>query len=267
MMSGEASNSSTPKLSGQHRKFRKGIKRRHSRGPYLSASDYKLLEGASKKVRYISGVPKRGARWFDKNGVEEITPTSSSDNRDPKNDSVPECTKQDEIDNYVILDSDPEMSHNREIVTFDLAHLSSNQNRMALNHMRFQIHLDMSAKILEPEFEIVGDDIDLPPEWQGCLDLKIQLDKVTELKSGSLLTDGSILADDRTVWIQHRHPARHSSTYQEPQMKRSTVKLVFKEVEDAMEFIRTISPAIPKRCMPDLIHEIVRPSQLGLVMP
>lgn len=83
-MSGEASNSSTSKLSGQHRKFRKGIKRRHSPGPYLSASDYKLLEGASKKVRYISGGPKRGARWFDKNGVEEITPTSSSDNRGPK---------------------------------------------------------------------------------------------------------------------------------------------------------------------------------------
>jgi hypothetical protein len=221
----------------------------------------------------MCGGPKRGGSWFNENGVETLAPILGSDNRDPRTHSVLERTKRNEIGNYVILDSDPEMSHNQKIVTFDLAHMSSNQNRILLNHMRFQVHLDMSAKVLEPGFEIVGDDIDLPPEWQSCLDLKIQLEKVTELKLGSLLTDGSILTDDsilnddRTVWIQHRHPAKHSSTYHEPQMKRSTVKLVFKEVEDAMEFIRIISPAIPKRCIPDLIQEIARLGQLGLVLP
>jgi hypothetical protein len=261
-MSGKASGSSTPKLSGQHRKSSKGTKRRHSPGLHLSASARKLLEGASKKVRYMPGGPGGGGRWFDENGVETIIPISGSDNRDNGHESVPECTKQNEICNYVILDSDQQMSHNREIVTFDLTHLGSNQNRIILNHLRFQIHLDMSAKILEPGFEVVGaNEIDLPSEWQNCLDLKIQLDKVTELKLGSLLTE------DRTVWIQHRHPSRHSSAYQEPQIKRSTVKLIFKKVADAIQFIRTISPAIPRRCITDFTYEIVQSGQPGLIIP
>jgi hypothetical protein len=120
----------------------------------------------------------------------------------------------------------------------------------------------MNAKILEPGFEVArANDIDLPPEWQNCLDLNIKLDKVTELKLGSLLTD------DRTVWIQHRHPSTYPSTYQEPQMKRSTVKLVFQKVEDAIQFIRTIGPAIPRRYMPDFTYEVVQSGQPGLGMP
>ena len=250
-MSGKAS-SSILKLSGQHGKSSKGKKRRHSPDPHLAAIARKLLEGASKKVRYMPGGP----------GVQKITPKSGSDNRDHEHDLVPRRTKQNEIYNYVLLDSGSEMLHNREIVTFDLTHLGSSQNRLVLSHMRFQIHLDMNAKILEPGFEVVGaNDIDIPPEWQSCLDLNIQLDKVTELKLGSILTD------DRTVWIQHRHPSKHPSTYQEPQMKRSTVKLVFKKVEDAIRFIRTISPAIPRRCMADFTYEIVQSGQPGLVMP
>ncbi|KAF4627411.1 hypothetical protein G7Y89_g10741 [Cudoniella acicularis] len=196
-MSGKgSSSSSTLKLSGQHRNSSKGTKRRHSPGPHLSASTRKLLEGASKKVRYMPGGPRGEGRRFDENRVEIIIPISGSDNHDPGHDSVPECTKQNEICSYVLLGSDPEMAHNREILTFDLTYLGSNQNRIILSHMRFQIHLDMNAKILEPGFEVAGaNDIDLPPEWQNCLDLNIKLDKVTELKLGSLLTD------DRTVWI------------------------------------------------------------------
>ncbi|KAH6696511.1 hypothetical protein BKA61DRAFT_583885 [Leptodontidium sp. MPI-SDFR-AT-0119] len=156
--------------------------------------------------------------------LHALRDVEGGDNRDDGQDSVPECTKKDDICHYVLLDSDQQMSHNREIVTFDLTHLGSNQNRIILSHLRFQIHLDMSAKILERGFEVVGtNEIDLLSEWQSCLDLKIQLGKVTELKLGSLLTD------DRTVWIQHRHPSRHSSAYQEPQIKRSTVNLVFKK--------------------------------------
>ncbi|KFY65904.1 hypothetical protein V496_02258 [Pseudogymnoascus sp. VKM F-4515 (FW-2607)] len=98
----------------------------------------------------------------------------------------------------------------------------------------------MSAKTLEAGIKVVGaNDRDLPPEWQSCLDLNIQLDRVTELTP---------LIDDRTVWIQHRHPSRLHSSYQEPQMKRSTVMMVFENAEDAVHFIRLVSPAIPRRC-------------------
>ncbi|KFY66619.1 hypothetical protein V496_01974 [Pseudogymnoascus sp. VKM F-4515 (FW-2607)] len=101
--------------------------------------------------------------------------------------------------------------------------------------MRFQIYLDMSAKTLEAGIKVVGaNDRDLPPEWQSCLDLNIQLDRVTELKP---------LIDDRTVGIQHRHPSRLHSSYQEPQMKRSTVKMVFENAEDAVHFIRLVKNA------------------------
>ncbi|KAH9203872.1 hypothetical protein DL95DRAFT_418709 [Leptodontidium sp. 2 PMI_412] len=128
--------------------------------------------------------------------LRALRDVEEGDNRDDGQDLVPERTKQDETCNYALLDSDQQMSHNREIVTFDLTHLGSNQNRIILSHLRFQIHPDMSAKILEPGFEAVGtNEINLLSEWQSCLDLKIQLDKVTELKLGSLLTD------DRTVWI------------------------------------------------------------------
>lgn len=104
----------------------------------------------------MPGGPGGGERWFDENGIETFTPKSGSDNRDHEHDSVPSCTKQNEVYDYVLLDSDSKMSHNREIVTFDLTHLGSSQNRLILSHMRFQIHLDMNAKTLEPGFEVVG---------------------------------------------------------------------------------------------------------------
>lgn len=190
---------------------------------------------------------------MDENGVETITPKSGSQKRNCKHESVPDHTEQKEICNSVLSDYDVEMPHVQEIVTFDLTHLESSQNRPILSHMNFQIHLDMGTEILKPGFDVAGPNaIEIPPEWQDYPELNIRLDKVTELKLGSSATD------DKTVWIQHRHPSWNSTTYQEPQMKRSTVKLTFKKAEDAGRFLRIISPAIPKRCMPDVTDEIVQ---------
>lgn len=264
-MTGKASSSSsTPKLSGQYRKPNKGTKRRHPPDSHLSADARRLLEGASKKVRCMPGQPGGGEQCFDENGAETIRSNSGSDNRDHKHEHVivPICTKQNKPRNLVLVDSNLEMSHNRKIVTFDLTHLGSSQNRLIISHMRFQIYLDMSAKTLEAGIKVVGaNDRDLPPEWQSCFDLNIQLDRVTELKLGTPLID------DRTVWIQHRHPSRLHSSYQEPQMKRSTVKMVFENAEDAVHFIRFVSPAIPRRCMSESTSEIVQSGQPRLVLP
>lgn len=200
----------------------------------------------------MPGQPGGGEQWFDENGAETIRSNSGSDNRDHEHEHV----------NIVLVDSNLEMSHNRKTATFDLTYLGSSQNRLIISHMRFQIYLDMSAKTLESDIELLGaDDRDLPPEWQSCLDLNIQLDRVTELKLGTPLTE------DRTVWIQHRHPSRLHSSYQEPQMKRSTVELVFQNVEDAVRFIRIVSPAIPRRCMSDSTYDFIQSGQPGLVTP
>lgn len=262
-MPGKASSSSSPpKLSGQFGKPSKEKKRRLSQDLRLSTNARRLLEGATKKVRYMPGQPEGEERLFYENEAETVTSNSGSDNRDHEHDSVPRCTKRNKTRNLALVDSNSDTPHDREIVTFDLTHLSSSQNRLLISHMRFQIYLDMGAKTLESGIGVIGaNDRDLPPDWQNCLDLNIQLDKVTELKLGTPLTD------DTAVWIQHRHPSRLLSSYQEPQMKRSTVKLVFENVKDAIRFIRIVSPAIPRRCMSDSTYEIVQCGQPGLVMP